>query len=186
MRRTIHALLLGALTAATANVVRGQDRPYVDRPIEVNAHAGGFALDGGDTEVLLGARAMFHTARGLGIGGSFARVAVEEIETRFGPPGFDGDLFLTSGEVVYTFASDTPVHAFVLAGVGAATFSPEEGDGESELLIPVGGGFTWFLEEWPIAIRGDVRDHVIRRGDGESDTLHNWEFSGGISILFGR
>ena len=185
MSRTILACALAAFAVATTDVAHGQDRSYADSPIEVNAHVGGLAVDGSDTEVMYGVRAAYHTARGLGFGGSFDLVPIEETEARFGTLGFEGDLTLASGNVSYTFPSDTPVHVFVTLGVGAATFSPDEGDGESELLIPLGGGFTWFLEAWPLAVRGDVRDHIIRVEDGESDTFHNWEFSGGISVLFG-
>lgn len=184
MSRTTLVLAL-AMLAGAIDAGRAQGDPYAARPLEVNAHVGGLALDGADTEVMAGARVVYHTAGGLGFGGNFDVAPVEESEARFGTLGFEGNLFLASGEVTYTFPSDNPVHLFLSLGVGAATFSPDEGDSESELLIPIGGGFAWFHEETHWAIRADVRDQVIRVENGESDTFHNWEFSGGISYLFG-
>lgn len=184
MSRTTLAVAV-AMLVVTPGTGHAQVEPYADRPFEVNAHVGGLALDQADTEVMVGARVVFHTPRGLGFGGNFDVSSIEESEARFGGLGFEGDLFLASGEVTYTFRSDNPVHVFVSLGVGAATFSPDEGDSESELLIPIGGGFAWFPEESRWAVRADVRDQIIRVENGESDTFHNWELSGGISFLFG-
>jgi len=182
MLRTLTVSLLGALALAAAPVALAQSEHYVDRPLEINVHAGGLALDDADTEVIFGVRGAWHTRSGFGFGGNFDVVPVGN-ESRL--LAFEGEIFLTSGEVSYTFPSDDPTHFFVAAGIGAATFSPDDGDSESELLIPVGGGFKWFLADSRYAIRAEVRDQIIRVDNGDSETLHNWEFSVGISFLFG-
>lgn len=156
---------------------------YADRPLEINAHAGVLIFDDviadGDTEALFGARVAYNMAGGLGFGANFDVVPAEF-----------GNLYLYSGEVDYTFGSSTRAHFFVGAGLGQASFDPddEDVDGDSELLIPLVVGVKWFSRthdpNW--AIRGELRDNIIKFDDPADETTNNIELSVGLSLLFGR
>jgi len=92
-------------------------------------------------------------------------------------------------------AGDGKAVPFVTVGAGAVTISPDEGDGETDFTFNFGGGLEYFAGE-NLAVRFDVRDFFIRRGDisgqaagGENVTVEGYnqqmlEFSGGITYYF--
>jgi opacity protein-like surface antigen len=85
-----------------------------------------------------------------------------------------------------------PVAPFVTGGVGIhrIEFGFDEGSlTESAFGWNWGGGLK--IKIGPIAIRGDIRDHVTRfESDdvlallGTTNTFHNWEASAGIGVAF--
>lgn len=192
MRKSLYAIAIAALALGWSTTAHAQASHYTNKPIELNVHAGGFSFDDGDTEIMFGARAVYNMANGFGIGGNFGYVDAE-----------GGNVLLYSGEVDYTFPSGSQTHFFVGAGVGAATFDFDEVEGfdidsQTHLLVPVGGGVKWFNEThdptW--GLRADVRDNIIfvsgedivvggETIEGEDETTHNFEFSGGVSFFFG-
>ncbi len=189
MRNKVSAALVvaGLIFLATAPRARAQAEHYAHRPIELNAHLGGIALDKdltGDTELLLGARAGYNFPGGLGFEANFDRTQVTIVQ--IGETSFDENVYLYSGGVTYTFSSSSKLHPHVSLGVGAATFDPDRGKGSTELLIPFGVGFRYFERTYDPrwAVRGDLRDDVIRFTDPD-ETTNNIEFSAGISFLFG-
>lgn len=85
-----------------------------------------------------------------------------------------------------------PVQPFVTGGVGVhrIDFTFDEGD-----LTETAFGWNWGgglkVKIGPIAIRGDIRDHITRfESDdvmallGTSNTFHNWEVSAGLGVAF--
>ena len=55
-----------------------------------------------------------------------------------------------------------------------------------ELTVNVGAGYRLLLNDW-IALRVDFRDHIFDsdlQGNGNDDTTHNLEATGGISFFF--
>lgn len=152
---------------------------YINRPWEFNVHAGVILFDEDaidETEFLAGARVLYNWPSGWGFGGNFDYSQIE-----------DGiDVYLFSGEVDYTFGSPNRAHFFVGAGIGGANFSfdDDDDDSETELLIPIAVGVKWFnrTNDPTFAIRGDVRDNIIRF-DAADETTHNIELSAGVSFL---
>lgn len=162
---------------------------------ELNVHAGGLRYDLGvdddafentDTDVMLGARFLLTPGGTWGFGGNFDWVNVDRFGTGFGDD-IDVDMYLYSGELNYTFASQGQGKFFVLGGLGGRTIKVED-ESESRLAMPLGGGFKWLnrahVPSW--AIRGEVRDHVVfgDENEGEDDFDQNFEFSGGVSFFF--
>ena len=186
MRRAVLLLLLAAASATLgATSVRAQSPAshYINRPWEFNVHLGALLFDDeiiDEGELMVGARLVRNWPSGWGFGGNFDYSQIED----------DVDVFLYSGEVDYTFGSQTRAHFFVGLGLGAATFSfdddgrRDDGDTETELLIPLVIGLKYFNRtndpNW--AIRGELRDNIIRLDDPD-ETTHNIELSGGISFL---
>ena len=190
MRRTTAIAFAIALGLGWAGQASAQAEHYGNRPYELNVHVGALMWDDDvdlDTALLLGARIFLNMPSGWAFGGNFdwTQSTLAEI----GEEDIDLTTFLYSGEVEYTFGSPSRIHPFVGAGIGAATFKPEgDGGDETELLIPLAGGIKWFPRttnsNW--AIRGEIRDNIIRFSEDDFDeTTHNFEISGGISFLFG-
>lgn len=183
------AVLLAAGLGWTGRA-SAQAEHYGNRPWELNVNAGAHFFDNADdTDVGFGGRIFMNMPSGLGFGGNFTWVLSN---TDFEGTDFDVNTYLYSGEIEYTFASPSRLHPFVGAGLGAATVKisdvPEGfDDSDTNLLIPLVGGVKFFnrTNDSTWAIRGEVRDNIIRFSDGDSETTHNWEVSGGISFLFG-
>ena len=85
-----------------------------------------------------------------------------------------------------------PIQPFITGGVGVhrIDFTFDEGD-----LTETAFGWNWGgglkVKIGPIAIRGDIRDHITRfESDdvlallGTDNTFHNWEVSAGIGVAF--
>lgn len=192
MRKSLYAIAIAALALGWTTTARAQAEHYANKPIEINVHAGGLSFDDGDTELIFGGRAVYNMTNGFGIGGNFDYVDAE-----------GGSVLLYSGEVDYTFPSESQTHFFVGAGVGAATFDPDDVDGievdsETELLVPVGGGVKWFnrTNDPTWGLRAEVRDNIIFVSgrdvvvggeviEGDDEVTNNFEFSAGVSFFLG-
>lgn len=197
MRRIVPLFAIAVFALAWTATARAQAEHYADKPIELNVHAGGIAIEDADTEVLVGGRLGYNMANGFGLEGAFDWTQQSE--------DFDGTDYTSNGylynvSLTYTFPSPNQLHVFVSGGVGAATTSPDSdledlgAESQTDLAIPVGGGVKWFNRtndpSW--GIRADVKDHIIVGSDQEFDgitvdgqTTNNFEFSGGISFFFG-
>lgn len=206
MSRSVLALLLtvAALTAWTAHAkAQSPASHYAHNNLEANLHAGAFFPDDAvfgrdDADVMVGGRLVYNRPSGWGFGGNFDWVIADsDLDDGDDGEDIDTNLYLYSAEIDYTFPSRNRIHFFLGAGIGAATLSyedaPESLDGETNLMIPVAGGFKWFnatnAPSW--ALRVDVRDNLIfvdrpdGDGDDESEATNNFEVSGGISFFFG-
>lgn len=197
MRTSLYAIAIAALALGWSTTAHAQAEHYTNKPIEINLHGGGIAIDDGDTEPLLGARIAYNLANGFGIEGAFDWTQQTE---EFGGDEFTTTGYLYNASLTYTFPSPNQLHFFASAGVGAATSSPDEDleelgfESTTELAIPVGGGVKWFNQTndptW--GIRGDVKDHIVMGSDEEvggvefeGETTHNFEFSAGVSFFLG-
>lgn len=215
MTRHFLSWTLGALLAlALPGAALAQNSQW-----ELNLHAGAYQRDLGldvdefdlededddtDTDFLAGLRLMRHFDSGLGIGGNFDWVFLDEIE--LGPEFEDEDLnvnlYLYSLELGYSFPRESRVKGFVGAGVGAATRHFDDLPGAddigeetfTDLLIPVALGLRINNREldpsW--GFRADVRDNIIFvdefdpiEMDEDKNATNTWEFSGGLSFYFG-
>ncbi|MFN2383290.1 MAG: outer membrane beta-barrel protein [Gemmatimonadota bacterium] len=202
MRRwTVGLMLAFAFAIGWTSQAQAQRNPY-----EFNVHVGALKYDLGldsdndsentDTDVMLGARFGLSYPSGWGFGANFDWVMADQVEL---PSGFEDEdlninIYLYSGEISYTFPATSQARFFVNAGAGAQTISVSDVPGfddienETNLMIPVGGGLKWMnsatAPRW--AIRGDVRDNIVFGDDaeGEDETDQNFEFSGGVSLIF--
>lgn len=89
-----------------------------------------------------------------------------------------------------------PVQPFVTGGVGVHRIKFDFDDiDEVETLSETAFGWNWGgglkIKIGPIAVRGDVRDHITKfESDdvlallGTGSTFHNWEASAGIGVVF--
>ena len=178
--------LLGA--GAGVSPVRAQDlyRPQdVYHPFELNVHVGSMELDLTDEQQFMaGGRALFSLPNGLGVGGN-----IDWVNTEL------ATVYLYSVEGNITIQTGMPAALILSAGVGAISISPEDEDDdtvdpiqdETSTVVPLGVGVRWQdrsgAAPW-IGYRFDLRDNVIFRDEDFDNNAHNWELSGGVSLLF--
>ena len=75
----------------------------------------------------------------------------------------------------WAFTSDF----YLIGGVGSTNFA-----GDDLFTWNIGFGYRVLVNDW-LALRADARDHVFDVDLlGESNTTHNLEFTGGVSIFF--
>ncbi len=68
---------------------------------------------------------------------------------------------------------------YVIAGVGSTRFA-----NDSRFTLNFGSGYRFLATDW-LALHADVRDHVFARDLlGASKTMHNLEFTGGMTVFF--
>ena len=183
------------------------------RPFEFNVNAGGHKPDTGDsdaesdTDIGVGARMFYHPRSGMiSFGGNFTYV-ISDVDLG-GGESVDVNTYYYSGELEITFPSGM-FQPFLGAGAGAQTVkvsdsgsgtlsrspgltpaSTESSHSETNLYIPLVAGFRIMPGGGRFGLRVDLRDNVVRvSGDDEleteSETFHNLELSGGISLFFG-
>lgn len=174
------ALLIVGVWAAPVLGQSGEDRRW----FELNVHAGTMALAlTDDHQIMAGGRASLTTGSGWGVGGN-----LDWVNTDFASVTF------YSAEANLTIDTDLPADFILSAGAGGATVSledPEEGaegtTSDTDLVVPLGMGLRFHDPSGAppyIGYRIDIRDNIIFADDDFDKDRHNWEFSGGVSLLF--
>lgn len=195
-------LAAALLTMASSDAARAQETSW---PLHLNPYVGAFVFD--DSELndaglevnigpIIGARLVAPFGRAWSLEGAygFAFLSVEESEFRDGLGDVEADLgaHLFYGAAIYRIGGqDVATELLLTAGAGAIFLDPETGDSATELMVPLGVGFTHPVNEW-ITFRGDVRDHIVfctASDDAEEgeftaclddEGLNNFEISAGL------
>lgn len=160
---------------------------------EIGAFAGMMNVEDFGTNLVYGARLGYHVTEYVFVEAAYGHTETDETSAeRFG--GFqileDGDRDLDyynlsfgfnilPGETFiagkWAFTSDF----YIIGGVGSTSFA-----GEDEFTWNAGFGYKVLANDW-LALRIDARDHIFDVDLlGESQTNHNLEFTGGLSIFF--
>jgi OOP family OmpA-OmpF porin len=84
-------------------------------------------------------------------------------------------------DLLYNFMPTRTVVPYLAVGGGGTTFEYRHGNGhDSDATFNFGGGVKYFITE-SIALRGDVRQLLAF----EDKTQFNWEYTAGMTFLFG-
>ena len=160
---------------------------------EIGAFAGVMSVEDFGTNLVYGARLGYHVTEYVFVEASYGRTDTDETSAeRFG--GFqilqDSDRTLDYYNLSFGF-NLLPGEAFVgsrwaftsdfylIGGVGSTNFA-----GDDLFTWNIGFGYRVLVNDW-LALRADARDHVFDVDLlGESNTTHNLEFTGGVSIFF--
>ena len=160
---------------------------------EIGAFAGAMSVEDFGTNLVYGARLGYHVTEYVFVEASYGRTDTDETSAeRFG--GFqilqDSDRTLDYYNLSFGF-NILPGESFVgsrwaftsdfylIGGVGSTSFA-----GDDLFTWNIGFGYRVLVNDW-LAVRADARDHVFDVDLlGESNTTHNFEFTGGISIFF--
>ena len=137
---------------------------------ELDWHVGFMDYDQLDDDLFLGIYVARNITEGWGLEGGFGLT-----------PGDNFKGYFAHGNAVYNInvPSWERFVPFLTAGVGLFSFSPEVGDGSTDLAINFGGGAKAFLTP-RLAIRGDIRDHVIM---ADPETTNNLQFTAGLTYF---
>ena len=160
---------------------------------ELGAFAGAMSVEDFGTNFVYGARLGYHVTEYVFVEASYGRTDTDESSAeRFG--GFqilqDSDRTLDYYNLSFGF-NLLPGESFVgsrwaftsdfylIGGVGSTSFA-----GDDLFTWNIGFGYRVLVNDW-LALRADARDHVFDVDLlGESNTTHNFEFTGGISVFF--
>lgn len=160
---------------------------------EIGVFAGAMNVEDFGTNLVYGARLAYHVTEYVFVEAAYGHTDTDETSAeRFG--GFqileDGDRDLDYYNLSFGF-NILPGESFVgskwaftsdfylIGGVGSTSFA-----GEDEFTWNFGFGYKVLATDW-LALRVDARDHVFDVDLlGESQTNHNLEFTGGLSIFF--
>jgi len=160
---------------------------------EIGAFAGVMSVEDFGTNFVYGARLGYHVTEYVFVEATYGRTDTDETSAeRFG--GFqilqDSDRTLDYYNLSFGF-NLLPGESFVgsrwaftsdfylIGGVGSTSFA-----GDDLFTWNIGFGYRVLLNDW-LALRADARDHVFDLDLlGESNTTHNLEFTGGLSIFF--
>jgi len=160
----------------------------VEKTSDISGYGGIMKFDGGSSELMFGARYNYNMSVNGSIEGTFGLALPDNGKILFYHANYRYNLTLSNEMLV----------PFFTGGVGAVTTSPDQGDGDANLSINFGGGMQYFTSP-NLAIRIDVRDHMIFVGDRtvtvdiggvqhsqtiKGETTNNIEFSGGITYFF--
>jgi outer membrane beta-barrel protein len=169
-------------------------KPDIDTEnFEIGVFAGAMSVEDFGTNVVYGARLAYHVTEDVFAESAYGRTETDQSSAeRFG--GFEiltgsertleyynlsfgfnllaGESFLATR---WAYASDL----YAIAGVGSTSFA-----GDDLFTWNFGVGYRVLLNDW-LALRIDGRDHVFDLDLlGESQTNHNLEFTGGVSLFF--
>ncbi len=160
---------------------------------EIGVFGGVMSVEDFGTNVVYGARAAYHVTEYVFVEGAYGRTSTDKTSAErlggfqilndndrdldyynlsFGFNLFPGESFVGSK---WAFTSDF----YIIGGVGSTSFA-----GDDAFTWNVGFGYKVLANDW-LALRVDARDHVFDIDVlGESQTNHNLELTGGLSIFF--
>ncbi|MEM1433677.1 MAG: outer membrane beta-barrel domain-containing protein [Pseudomonadota bacterium] len=181
-------------------VVREPERRDVDvdridtEDFEIGVYGGLMSVQDFGTETVTGIRAAYHVTEDFFVEGTYGQstLGLTSFERLSG-----GARLLTDDERDLTYYNVSvgwnlfPGEAFLgrrwaykgslylVGGVGSTEFG-----GDSRFTINVGVGYRLIATDW-LALHVTVRDHILDSELlGEADTLHNIEFTGGLTVFF--
>jgi outer membrane beta-barrel protein len=192
------------LSPATAQEPEQVVRPELERrdvkdadidteDFEIGLFAGAMNVEDFGTNLVYGARIGYHVTEDVFVEAAYGRTDTDETSAeRFG--GFeildDSDRTLDYYNLSFGF-NLLPGESFVgsrwaftsdfylIGGVGSTSFA-----GDDQFTWNFGFGYRLLANDW-LALRVDARDHVFDLDIlGESQTNHNLEFTGGVSVFF--
>jgi len=84
-------------------------------------------------------------------------------------------------DALYHFLPDNKLVPYLVGGVGGITYDPNTGDGDTDVMLNVGGGLKLALND-TVALRADVRRMIVFDAGGED---YNWSYLLGVTMAFG-
>jgi outer membrane beta-barrel protein len=161
---------------------------------EIAVYGGLLSIEDFGTNVLYGARFMYHVSEdwfleasiGQSEGGrtsfenlSGAAELLDDDERQYRYYSLSAAYTLLPGESFVGRGLAFSSALYLLAGVGSTDFA-----GSNSFTAVVGAGYRWLASDW-FAVHLDVRDHLFDLDvTGADKTTHNLELSIGLSVFF--
>jgi OOP family OmpA-OmpF porin len=139
-----------------------------------------------DLGPMIGGRIGYNITNFLGIEatGQYIKTGVDDkskLYTRqgqFTSPTSDVDVFMYHLDLLYHFMPESKFNPFIVAGYGAAHYSPKINTGNMSILDFGVGAKYWLADNF--ALRADLRDNMVF-----DEHLHNIEATVGVVFSFG-
>jgi hypothetical protein len=114
---------------------------------------------------------------------AFAPSSFEGTSTLGATRSVDTNLLIYGVDALYTFPSENPLmEFFVVGGIGAKSYSPSEGDGQTSVGGNAGAGLRVWMSP-STAVRFEGRDYISSfDGEGSSKLQNDILFSVGLTI----
>jgi outer membrane beta-barrel protein len=168
---TILAAVVGVLAAQPAPAHVPPQSTELDWHIGMVDYDSKYSLDYAlEDDLMLGIYIARNIAPGWGIEGGFGLTPGDQVKGYFGHVNGVYNINVQSWERFVPFLT---------AGVGLLSLAPEVGDSQTDMAINFGGGAKVFLTP-RLAIRGDVRDHMVF---ADPDATNNLQFTAGLSYF---
>lgn len=182
MKRRIVCLAAAAVLTVAGSAWAGNQAGV----FSVSPFFGGYIFDGVEHQEMsptVGLRAGYNFTKNLGAEGAFGFTSSDGTKNDSNLRVYNYNL-----DVLYHFIPDSQLVPFVAAGFGGRSAEYEAFDKmRTRGAFNYGAGVKYFLTD-EVAFRGDVRHLIFKDdllGQVNNQTLHNVEYSVGISFLFG-
>ena len=144
----------------------------------ISPFLGGYSYDGTqhfETKPVYGLRLGYDVMKNWSVEGVFDYVATETTQSRQSLNVYSYRL-----DMLYNFMPEDALVPYLAVGGGWATKEPTHGKEYSDATFNFGGGLKYYFTD-TVALRGDVRQLLVFA----DHTVNNWEYSVGLSFLFG-
>ena len=153
----------------------------------VSPFVGGFIFDEDDQSYLRKNRPMYGLRLGYNWTDSFVTELVGHYVNAEVPAQSNHhlDVFSYRMDLLYNFMPRTMLVPYVAVGGGGATIREAHGPNSHDGTFNFGGGVKYYMTE-NMALRADAR-HILdfQHNELDRDVINNWEYSLGLSMLFG-
>jgi OmpA-OmpF porin, OOP family len=181
MLRKVTSLLLLLGMLAVAGIAHAGDRAGA---FSISPYIGGFVFDDHQQADLRQNRVTYGFRMGYDFTDHFGAEVVGSYvrpEYKVGDSHFND--WLGHMDLLYNFMPQSRLVPYLVVGGGVQSMQYTRGAGEqTDGIFNVGAGFKLFLSD-DVALRFDGR-HIFDYQD-DQETIHNWEYSAGLSFLFG-
>jgi OmpA-OmpF porin, OOP family len=178
------ASILFSSSAFAAAVPRGKTAPAPVTNISVTPTIGGYVFGGSeslDPTVLYGVKLSYDIV-GRTIADSIGvEATLNYFNTKSTAGAGNADGYLFRLDALFPFTPTKRLVPFAAVGFGGIDIDTKE-KSDGSLLFNYGPGIKYFLEEW-LALRADFRHLIVYNN---TNTRNNFEFSIGLSYLFGK
>jgi OmpA-OmpF porin, OOP family len=182
MRKLASLLVLLALLAV-AGMAHAGERAGA---FSISPYIGGFVFDDHQQAPLRQNRVTYGFRMGYDFTDHFgAELVGSYVRPEISRTDHDFNDWIGHMDLLYNFAPHSAIDPYLVVGGGVQSMQYPKGYGAGEQtdgIFTVGAGFKFFVAE-DVALRIDGR-HIFDYQD-EQETIHNWEYSAGLSFLFG-
>jgi OmpA-OmpF porin, OOP family len=180
--KKLASLLVLLAVLALAGMAQAGERAGA---VSISPYIGGFVFDDHQQFPLKQNRVTY----GFRLGYDFTDHFGTELVGSFVKPEYwaadhDFNDWLGHLDLLYNFAPHAVIDPYLVVGGGVQSlrYPKAAGGHQTDGIFTVGAGFKFFVAE-DVAIRIDGR-HIFDYQD-DQETIHNWEYSAGVSFLFG-
>ena len=149
--------------------------------VSFSPFVGGYTFDGiqhARTRPVYGARLGLNATPSWQFEGVFDFVSSENNQSREDFRAYSYHL-----DVLYNFQPNHALVLYLVVGGGAVTFEGEADNENTDATFHAGLGFKYYVTK-SVALRADAR-HVLVFEGTDDNNLSNWEYSLGLTFLFG-